>query len=143
MLYLDSSGLVKLLMMEEHSEATWKAVENAAVATSPITWVEARAAIARRERELPQAEEVWVHARRALGALWPHIRVIELTPAVAARAGEYAETLALRGYDAVQLASAVETATAVPGDWMFLSFDRRLNRAAGLLGLGLPDGVPR
>ena len=143
MLYLDSSGLVKLLVVEELLEWGWQSLENTAVATARITWVEVRAAIARREREVPQAEEVWAQARTALSALWPHIRVIELTQAVAARAGEYAETLALRGYDAVQLASALETATAVPGDWAFLSFDRRLNRAAGLLGLGLPDGVPR
>jgi hypothetical protein len=79
----------------------------AGLLTARITWVEVRAAIARREREVPQAEEVWAQARTALSALWPHIRVIELTPAVAARAGEYAETLALWGYDAVQLASGL------------------------------------
>ena len=97
MLYLDSSGLVKLLVVEELLEWGWQSVENAEVATARITWVEVRAAIARREREAPKAEEVWAQARRALSALWPHIRVIELTPAVAARAGQYAETLALRG----------------------------------------------
>jgi len=43
MLYLDSSGLVKLLVVEELLEWGWQSVENTAVATARITWVEVRA----------------------------------------------------------------------------------------------------
>ncbi len=66
MLYLDSSGLVKLLVVEELSDWVWESVENTAIAASRITWVEARAAIPSRERGAAQAEEVWAKARRAL-----------------------------------------------------------------------------
>lgn len=57
--------------------------------------------------------------------------------AVVARAGEYADTFALRGYDSVRLASASEILAASPGETGFACFDHRLNKAAGVLGFEL------
>jgi predicted nucleic acid-binding protein len=71
------------------------------------------------------------------------IRVIELTLDVTARAVMLAETQALRGYDAVQLASALEVnalrlalgETAL----IFISADAELNAAAVAEGLTVDD----
>ena len=54
MIYLDSSALVKLLVLEQGSDLVWQVIGNESVVTSRITWVEARAALARRERESPE-----------------------------------------------------------------------------------------
>jgi predicted nucleic acid-binding protein len=67
---------------------------------------------------------------------------MEVTQMIASLAGDYAETLALRGYDAVQLASASAGDKASAASWTFMSFDRRLNRAARVMGLAIPVGLP-
>lgn len=57
-----------------------------------------------------------IAARQALARDWPHFFVVEVTQPVVERAGEFAETFALRGYDSVQLAAACEILAAVPGE---------------------------
>lgn len=142
MIYLDSSALVKLLVLEPGSDLVWQVIGNESVVTSRITWVEARAALARRERESPEHAQIWDQSRSELARLWPYLRVMEVTQTVVSLAGDYAETLALRGYDAVQLASASAGQKASAGTWTFMSFDRRLNRAARIVGLAVPAGLP-
>jgi uncharacterized protein len=141
-IYLDSSALVKLVLDEPGAEQSWELVGTGELVTSRITWVESRSALARREREAPMHEQLWQLSRQDLDRIWRKIRVVELTPALALLAGDYAEAFALRGYDAVQLASAESARSAVQGDWLFLCFDRRLNVAASLLGLELPRWEP-
>ncbi len=67
-----------------------------------------------------------------LGALWPELDALELTEPLARRAGELADVHALRGYDAVHLASA--EAILDDGDVMVVS-DTRLAEAASTLGI--------
>jgi uncharacterized protein len=142
-LYLDTSALVKLYVEEEGSDAVWRLVESDAGATCRITWAEALAALARREREsAPDAAEVWAVARRRLRHDWPALRIVEVTQPLVEQAGEFAETFALRGYDAVQLAAGQALSRALTQAPVFVSFDRRLNRAARVLGLILPEGLP-
>ena len=64
-------------------------------------------ALARRERESPEHAQIWDQSRSELVRLWPYLRVLEVTQAIAVSAGDYVETLALRGYDSVQLASDI------------------------------------
>ena len=140
MLFCDSSALVKLYVAEAHSDAVRAAVtKSKAVSVSRIAWVEAHAAFARRTRETPRNAAVLRQARRALAADWPRYVVIELTQAVAVRAGTYADTFALRAYDAVQLASAHLLALQTQQPVSFACFDLRLNQAAQALGLQVPD----
>ena len=54
--------------------------------------------------------------------------MVDLTEPLVKRAGALAERHALRGYDAVQLAAALDVRGA-GGEVEFLSFDARLNRA--------------
>ena len=66
------------------------------------------------------------HLRDELEGLWHDVVRIEITPALADRAGDLAEKHGLRGYDAVHLASALEIGAEdtvlVTGDgWLTLA----------------------
>ena len=129
-LYVDTSALVKLYVEEAGTPAVVTRVEQAeAVATALITYAEARAALARHQREggITQAE-----LRRAVRELyreWRIYNVIDLSDSLVHSAGALAERHALRGYDGVQLAAALEL-RAVGAPVEFCAFDERLNRAA-------------
>lgn len=135
-LFLDTSALVKLYIVEADSPAVHEAVARAeTVAVCRIAWAEACAALARRAREVPADEAAIMAARQALAQDWPHFFIVEVTQPVVERAGEFADTFALRGYDSVQLAAACEILAVAPGEVAFSSFDNRLNKAAKVLGL--------
>ena len=144
--YLDTSALVKLLILEVGSAELSIALAGAAtekmLASSQISYVEARAAIARRERESTASMAACAMARHQLEEDWPAYAVVDVTPTLVRLAAEYAEAFALRGFDAVQLASAQTVQRTVPGPLTFMAFDIRLNRAAKLLGLELPPWAP-
>ena len=74
---------------------------------------------------------------RELDAEWGSFSVVEVSDAVVRRAGALAERHALRGYDAVHLAAAVDLRRA-GGDVEFAAFDARLCRAARREGLAVP-----
>lgn len=129
--YLDTSALVKLYVEEEEGgELVRRAVEKSErTATSTIAYAEARAGLARKQREgLFTAEEL----RRAVSDLdddWLTYARLNVSNPVVRQAGELAERHALRGYDAVHLASAVRLSERFE-DLRFLAFDDRLNDAA-------------
>src|SRR4051794_26573555 len=126
--YFDSSAFVKLLVDEEGSDlaaALWDGCD--AVAASRLAYAEVRAALAaagRGGRLDPagqrQAESAWQD-------YWSGVRMVELTDAVATRAGELAGRHALRGADAVHLASVL----AIGAEHALLAaWDRRLRAGA-------------
>jgi predicted nucleic acid-binding protein len=138
-LYLDTSALVKLYITEAHSQAVHTAVESAeTVAVCRIAWAEAWAAMAKRARETPDEVGPIDTALQAFRQDWPHFLIVEVSQAVVERAGDFAETFALRGYDSVQLAAASEVLAFSPDGVVFGCFDNRLNKAAALLGLDVP-----
>lgn len=66
----------------------------------------------------------------------PRFAVVVVAGTILALAARLVARHPLRGYDAVQLASALTTAETVPGT-RFVSFDRALNEAAGAEGLAV------
>ncbi len=72
-------------------------------------------------------------AKRALGNDWPRFLVLEVNQQVVEQAGELVDTFALRGYDSVQLACTYLANELAPV--IFACFDKRLNKAAKVLGL--------
>ena len=140
--YLDTSALVKLYVDEDGSDRLWNQVADTNPTTCRITWAEAAAALARREREDRGANTSFAVARARLAQDWPLLHVIEVTQALVERAGELAGAFSLRGYDSVQLAAGEAMFRAVDEPVVFLCFDRNLNRAARILGMQLLDGVP-
>jgi predicted nucleic acid-binding protein len=135
-LYLDTSAWLKLYIDERGTQEVIAAVQSAAlVAISRIAYAEARAALARvlREKRTTHAE----HRKRvaALDADYVEVLKVEVSEDVVRQAGELAESHALRGYDAIQLASARWLARKTRKPVRLLAFDERVNEAAHALGL--------
>jgi predicted nucleic acid-binding protein len=136
-LYLDASALVKLYVEETGTPRVVEWVQEAdAVATALITYAEARAALARHRREGALSASDLRRTVRELDREWGAYNVLDLTDSVVRAAGALAERHALRGHDAVQLASALDL-RAAGGTVEFCAFDTRLNRAAQRERLGL------
>lgn len=138
-LYVDTSALVKLYVEEAGTPTVEARVEDAeAVATALVTYAEARAALARHRREGAISGADLRRAVRELERQWPTYNVVGLSDALVYSAGALAERHALRGYDAVQLAAALEL-RAAGGRVEFCAFDTRLNRAARRERLAVSD----
>ena len=117
-------------MEEEGREVVFEAVEQAArLATSTVAYAEARAAFTRKEMR----GDLRVAGRRQavsdLNGEWRGFVRISVSNLVAYRAGEMAERYALRGFDAIHLASAARLGERF-SDVHFLAFDARLVEAA-------------
>ena len=135
-LFCDTSALLKLYVTEAGSEELKVLVQEAeAVAVCRIAWAEAFAALSRRAREVPDDAAVIEQAKAALAADWPHYVVLEIDQTLVERAGEFADTFALRSYDSIQLAAAFETTRISQTPIFFACYDLRLNKAAKLLGM--------
>jgi len=135
-LFCDTSALLKLYIVEIGSEALKaRMAEAEAVAVCRIAWAEAHAALSRRAREVPGDAPVIEQAKAALAQDWPHFVVMEVDQALVERAGNYADTFALRGYDSIQLAAAFEAGRIAQSPICFACFDARLNKAADVLGM--------
>ena len=140
-LYLDTSALVKLYVFEKGTKDVQSDVKRARmVATSSAAYPEARAAFARREREGGISADDLRCIVQDLDGDWGSFVVVELTSRVALLAGELAERYALRGFDAVHLASALEFGQLtglMPG---FSCYDVKLTEAAITEGLSVFQG---
>ena len=135
-LFCDTSALLKLYIVEAGSEALKARVVDAeAVAVCRVAWAEAYAALSRRAREVPGDAPVIEQAKAALAQDWPRFVVMEVDQALVERAGNYADTFALRGYDSIQLAAAFEAGRIAQSPICFACFDARLNKAADVLGM--------
>ena len=135
-LYLDTSAWLKLYVDERGTQEVIAAVQSAElVAISRIAYAEARAALARvlREKRTTHAE----HRKRiaALNADYVEILKVEVSDEVVRQAGALAESHALRGFDAIQLASASWLARKTRKPVRLLAFDERVKEAAHALGL--------
>jgi uncharacterized protein len=138
-LYLDTSSLVKLYVVEPGSDAMHKLVDAATVvATSSVAYTETRAALARRRRERALRLADFASAKKTFEADWPRYLAVEVTSALCREAGEFAERYRLRAYDSVHLAAFAEVARkAGVRDTRFSTFDGALDRAARSLGRAL------
>lgn len=133
--YFDSSAFVKLVVEEEGSDlasALWDGCD--AAISSRLAYPEVRAALAAAGRahrldpiEQARAEEIWE-------GFWAAARTVELTEAITAHAGHLAASYALRGADAVHLASLLAIGAA---DTIFAVWDRRLRAGAHAAGARL------
>ncbi|MGH7312218.1 MAG: type II toxin-antitoxin system VapC family toxin [Candidatus Rokuibacteriota bacterium] len=129
-LYLDASALVKLYVEEAGTPVVADRIAAAAaVATALITYAEARAALARHRRDGALSVVDLRRAVRELDREWGAYNIVDLTDALVRSAGALAERHALRGYDAVHLAAALDLRAAGAG-LEFCAFDTRLSRAA-------------
>jgi len=142
-LYLDTSSLVKLYVQEVGSEDVRNLVAQAAVvSTSIVAYPETRAALARLRRSGDLTAAKFAAAKRNFEEQWPALLTLEVTAAVGREAGDFAERYALRGFDALHLASFADVARrAGPSDTRFSSFDDPLNKAARDVARRLSAGL--
>jgi predicted nucleic acid-binding protein len=135
-LFCDTSALIKLLIDEPESDQMQQASSDAeAIAVCRITWAEAMAAMARRQREDPMSGNNIDRARGRLIQNWNDLTIVEVSQNLVETAGLFADGFALRGYDSVQLAAAHELRKSTDQTLTFASYDRRLRQAAQLLQL--------
>ena len=131
MLYLDTSALVKLYVDEPMSGELTTAVDEAeAVATSLLAYAESRAAFARARREARLSAQGYRHVVEAFVEDWTRYIAVQVTDRLVKDAGDLAAQRALRGYDALHLASALSLREQVSSLVVFLACDRELTVAA-------------
>jgi len=137
-LYLDTSALLKLYAQEQGTPDVRAAVARASVvATSRLTYVEARGAFARKLREGDLSQAKHHYLATSLEGDWARLLVVEISEHLCQEAVTLVERHPLRAGDALQLASACTVRDRVEEELAFCSFDDRLNRAAKLEGLSV------
>lgn len=135
-LYLETSDLVKLYAEEPDSTEIAGRVQAAdIVATSILSYVEARAVFSRKFREKGIHKNEYERVKKELETDWEHYFVLNLTNDLVKFAGNLAEKHALRAFDALHLASALEIKRLTSLPVTFSSSDSRLRAAAQEEGL--------
>lgn len=126
--YFDSSAFVKLIVEEEGSDlaaALWDGCD--AAVSSRLAYPEVRAALAAAGR----ADRLDAASRRQAEVSWEEFwaatRAVELSETITAHAGRLAGEYALRGADAVHLASVLAIGSA---ETLFAVWDQRLRSGA-------------
>jgi predicted nucleic acid-binding protein len=142
--YADTSALVKLFVVEAHSEATRDMLLQAwAMGTGLLARVELGAALARGARRGFLAEAESLEARRQIERVWPTWVRIGMDEELVVRAEALAWEYHLRGYDAVHLASALIWQERIGHPVVLATFDRELWEAAQQANLAVwPEEWP-
>jgi len=131
----DSSAFVKLVVEEDGSDlaaALWDGCD--AAVSSRLAYPEMGAALAAAGRAHRLAPADRSRAELAWQDYWAATRPVELTELVTAHAGQLASEHALRGGDAVHLASLLAVGAA---DTLFAVWDQRLRAGAQAAGVQL------
>lgn len=102
-------------------------------ASSILSYSEGRAALAAARRQGRLGKHEYVQALAAFEELQVDLITVGVDWGLAHRAGEHAEDLGLRGYDAVHLTTALELGDE---EVVVVTWDRDLTHAAEEVGLG-------
>jgi predicted nucleic acid-binding protein len=154
--FFDSSSLVKKYISETGTNWVrniFNTVPAHEIYVSRITEVEATAAIVRRKKGGSlSASDAALAIQQLRSDFLTRFRILDVAANVATQACAVVETHALRGYDAVQLASAINIynrlislgANPSQVSFTFISSDNELNAAAQIEGLTIenPNDYP-
>ncbi len=134
MLYLETSALAKLYLLEAGSAEVARTIERSQpwLYTSRVTYPEVLSLLGRCVRERRISRVDYCRQKEVFLRNWTSLHVIELTASCLAPAERIIEQYALRGFDAVHLCCALTLGTPE-----FACFDARLRRAAKAEGLSL------
>jgi uncharacterized protein len=133
--YFDSSAFVKLVVEEDGSElaaALWDSCD--AAVSSRLAYPEVRAALAAAGRADRLTSSDQRRAEAAWETYWAATRPVEFTEPVTAHAGRLAAEHALRGADAVHLASLLAVGAT---ETVFAVWDQRVRAGARTAGVRL------
>ena len=145
--FFDSSAIIKRYVQETGTAWVRRLTRKGKpdpIYLARITAVEVTSAVARRRQggslTAPRVRSILSRFR---GHLDQRYRILEVTPALLSAAVRLANSHALRAYDAVQLAAALELdarwQAAGLGGIILISADRDLNAAATAEGLMVDD----
>ncbi len=135
-LYLDTSALIKRYVAERESNDTIELIESTeSVAISIVTRAEVAAALAKLVRLGSLSAERGQEAQTEFISHWAYFARIGVTEALVSTADTLAWDYALRGYDAIQLASALMWQESVGMAVTLATFDRQLWEAGHEAGL--------
>ena len=126
--YFDSSAFVKLLVEEDGSDiaaALWDGCD--AAVSSRLAYPEVLAALAAAGRAQRLGADEQLQAQVMWEEYWAATRAVELSESIARHAGHLATARALRGADAIHLASVLAIGA---DDTVFAVWDQRLRTAA-------------
>jgi predicted nucleic acid-binding protein len=137
-LYLDTSALVKLYAEEPGSEVVRRAVAGSdLIATSLISYAEARSALARKCRGGEITRAALKRLKQEFERDWARLHVLPVDQTLVLKAGDLTEAHALRALDALHLATADSLQAVLRATVTFACFDGALNGAAKIRGLEL------
>lgn len=134
--YVDSSALAKLYLSERGSDAMQSFAADVPLATSTLSYLEIRSAIARLRRDASLPESDVQQAQRLLDAHRPYLTWMLVDIELLNSAAELCDRYPLRPGDAVQLASANRIRVTADNP-RFLCCDVRLLAAARAEGFGV------
>jgi uncharacterized protein len=127
LVYFDSSAFVKLVVEEQGSDLAAELWDGDAAVSSRLSYPEVHAALAAAARNRQLTSRGLRMATSMWDEYWQSTRPIELTEEVEQHAGRLAGAHALRGADAVHLASALALSTP---DLVVAVWDRWLHAGA-------------
>lgn len=137
-LYVDTSALVKLYVLEVGSADVEQLVSDAErISVSWVAYAETRSAFARRLRAREITQEAHDQAVADFERDWAQLDRVLVTPPLGLRAGHLAAKHALRGFDALHLASALHVVETDQLPLVMATYDRALQKAALIEGLKL------
>jgi predicted nucleic acid-binding protein len=135
-IYLDSSGLIKLLVAEPGTEEMFHIWRSADVVVSiSIGYVEARASLAR--RLAPQSR---ARARRRLAEYWQPVETVRVDELLISDAADIADSRRLKALDALHLAAAEHVRDEA---LVFVTWASELGQAAQDAGFATLPVQPR
>ena len=130
--------MIKLIVVEDGSDVAAELWERYPAAASVLAYPQARAALAAARRAYRLTARAHDRAVAELDALDAELVIVGVDEALAKRAGELAYEHALRGYDAVHLASALALGAA---ETIVATWDHDLNNAAVSAGVAVAPAI--
>ncbi len=131
--YFDTSAIVALLVEDDGTIAArdiWLGADR--LVSVRLALVEARAALAQANRNTRISAEQLHSLTHELEGLFVQLDLVDVDDALVRQAADLAEAQALRAYDAVHLAAALQV---VDADLVLVAGDRALLAAAESVGL--------
>lgn len=135
--YFDTSAIVPIVIEEPSSVAASRLWDEAdRMVSSRLVYPECRAALAMARRLDRFGDDELRTAVGDLESLYQQLDIVEVTESLVRDAGSLAEQFALRGYDAVHLASAQ---LVHDPDTVLAAGDQNLLSAAEAMGLAISN----
>ena len=135
-LYLDTSALVKRYFEEPYSNEVAEQWRNAGeIATSSVAYAEALASFHRKSREAALDAEILGTISNNFRSDWQTLIRIQVTDELNTYIDRALSAHALRGFDAIHLASAMVLYEKLRESLLFICFDQRLTQAAKSEGI--------